>query len=620
MLQGFLKMKYLISLIVVLVAVIAVACGSSATSTPVPAATQAPAPAATTAPAATSAPAADQPTATRSAGAFRPTATTAAAPRPAPTSAPAPVASRGQPKVDTLVIAVDPANGETNLPWNGTVDHHQQFDLVMEVLVDIDPFTNLWVPELAKSWEMSPDGTEWRFILEEGIQFHNDWGEFTAADVFHSARMLQGEDVLLAYVNDWREIDLDASTIISDHELILKLKNPNPDYLFYIAPSGGGLIQSKAQWDSGGVSAYEDDMIGTGPYRYTGRQFGVNVTYELLPDHWRRNNPAPDFKNVELRWIKEAATRNAGLLAEEIHITELTRDLADSAVANQGFKIISSQFPGNQVNGIFQGLFPETPGDFDPPYMYPDLPYIDIKIREALNRAVDKQLIIDTLFAGRVTLSPQIGFYNNLPGWNQDWIDNIEEKYGYDKDKAIALLAEAGYGPDNPLKFPGHLFNFAGFPEAQDLMQAIDSMFREVNVEMKLQEEEFANFFTALRAKEPEANGLWMSPPSFKTVFAQMSLFNRSTGTIHFFETQELDDLFAELQASVDPDERDRIQRDMGNFLYDSYAYIPLVYIFIEFVVNPDIVDQWPFPGSDGANYGHFDLITACTTSGPCLN
>ena len=361
-------------------------------------------------------------------------------------------------------------------------------------------------------------------------------------------------------------------------------------------------------------------MIGTGPYRYTGRQFGVNVTYELLPDHWRRNDPAPDFKNVELRWIKEAATRNAGLLAEEIHITELTRDLPDSAVANQGFKIISSIFPGNQVNGVFQGLFPEFERDFDPPYMYPDLPYIDIKVREALNRAVDKQLIIDTLFAGRVTLSPHVGFYNNLPGWNEAWLDNIEEKYGYDPDKARALLAEAGYGPDNPLKFTGHLFNFAGFPEAQDLMQAIDSMFREVGVEMSLQEEEFANFFAALRAKEPEANGLWMIPPSFKTVFAQMSLFNRSTGTIHFFETQELDDLFAELQASVDPDERDRIQRDMGNFLYDNYAYIPLVYIFIEFVVNPDIVDQWPFPGSDGANYGHFDLITACTTSGPCLN
>ena len=62
-----------------------------------------------------------------------------------------------EPKVETLVISVDPSAGETNLPWAGTVDHHQQMDLVMEVLVDIEPTSNVWVPELAKSWEMSPD-------------------------------------------------------------------------------------------------------------------------------------------------------------------------------------------------------------------------------------------------------------------------------------------------------------------------------------------------------------------------------------------------------------------------------------------------------------------------------
>ena len=160
--------------------------------------------------------------------------------------------------------------------------------------------------------------------------------------------------------------------------------------------------------------------------------------------------------------------------------------------------------------------------------------------------------------------------------------------------------------------------NFPGFPEAQDLMQAIDSMLREVNIEMDLKELEFANFFTALRGKEPLANGLWVPPPSYKTVFAQMSLFNRSSGAVHFFETPELDALFAELAASVDEVDRDRIQREMGNILYDDYAYINLFYMHIEFVANPDIIGQWPFPGSDGANYGHFDLITACKTPGPC--
>jgi len=617
MIRKWLKPGILISALVLVLAVVAAACGGD-DATARPPATQAPA--ATTAPQPTSAPGA-QVTPTASAGAFRgePTPTTSAA---VPTATAVPVEARGEPKVETLVIAVDPAAGETNLPWAGTVDHHQQMDLVMEVLVDINPDTNLWVPELAKSWTLSEDGTEWTFLLEEGVQWHNNWGEFTTADVFHSAKMNQREDAILAYANDWRQIDLDASTIINDHEFTFKLLNPNPDYLFYISPSGGGLQMSKAQWDAGGDEAYEDDMIGTGPYRFTGRTFGVNVTYDLLPDHWRRGGkdglPPPDFQKIDLRWIKEVATRNAGLLAEDIHLTELTRDLADAAVANQGMKVIASNFPGNQVNMVFPGQWPENPGEWAQPRKNPDLPFHDVKVREAMNRAIDKQLLIDSLFSGRVTRSPQIGYYEGLPGWDPRWLDDFEENYGYDPEKARALLAEAGY-PDG-FNMKGIVMNIFGFPEAADLVQAIAVMMDDVGIDVSLEEWEFGAWLPAWFGKEDSVEGIWSAVPSFKTVFAQLSLFNRSTGVVHLYETEELDALFDELQSSADPVERDRIQREAGDILYDDYAYMPLFYIFIEFVANPDIIDQWTFPGSDGANYGHFDRITACTTPEPCLN
>ena len=611
-------------------ALVAVACGGDdATTAPPTAAPTAVAPAPTeAAPSPTEAPTAvpsgPQPTPTRATGAFRatptPSGSAAPTPVPAPTEAPAMIAA--EPKVETLVISVDPSAGETNLPWAGTVDHHQQMDLVMEVLVDIEPTTNVWVPELAKSWDLSADGTEWTFQLEEGVQWHNGWGEFTADDVFHSITMNQREDAILAYATDWREIDLDASTKVSDYEVILKLKNPNPDYLFYIAPSGGGLVMSKALYDSGGDAAYEEDMIGTGPYRYTGREFGVNVTYERLDNHWRRGGKdglaPPSFEKVDLRWIREVASRNAGLIADEIHLTELTRDLADAAVSDYGMKVIQSNFPGNQLNGIFQGLHPAEERNFDPPYQDPSLPYTDVRVREAMNRAIDKETIKNTLFSGRVTTSPQIGFYESLPGWDERWLEEYDEHYGYDPERARELLAEAGY-PDG-FEVRGILMNVFGFPESADFMQALEVYFRDVGIEMNLEEWEFSNYFSSWTNKEPEAFGIWISPPSFKTVYAQLSLFNRSSGAIHFYETPKLDELFDELSSAVDLDDRDRIQREMGNILYDEYAYMPFFYIFIEFVANPNIIDNWEFPGSDGANYGHFDLITACLTEDPCYN
>ncbi len=616
MLQFRSNILILLVLSVMALALVAVACGGD-DPTEVPP-TAAPTMAPTAAP--TAAPSGPEPTPTRAAGAFRATPTAAAAPTAAPTEAPAMMTA--EPKVETLVISVDPSAGETNLPWAGTVDHHQQMDLVMEVLVDIEPTTNVWVPELAKSWELSADGTEWTFQLEEGVQWHNGWGEFTADDVFHSIAMNQREDAILAYATDWREIDLDASTIVNDYEVVIKLKNPNPDYLFYIAPSGGGLVMSKAQYDSGGDAAYEEDMIGTGPYRYTGREFGVNVTYERLDSHWRRGGkdglPAPSFEKVDLRWIREVASRNAGLIADEIHLTELTRDLADAAVADHGMKVIQSNFPGNQLNGIFQGLHPAEAENFDPPYQDPTLPYIDVRVREAMNRAIDKETIKNTLFSGRVTTSPQIGFYESLPGWDERWLEEYDEHYGYDPERAKELLAEAGYA--DGFKVRGILMNVFGFPESADFMQALEVYFREVGIEMELEEWEFSNYFSSWTNKEPESFGIWISPPSFKTVYAQLSLFNRSTGAIHFYETPKLDELFADLSSAVDLDERDRIQREMGNILYDEYAYMPFFYIFIEFVANPNIIDNWEFPGSDGANYGHFDLITACLTEDPCYN
>ena len=591
----------------------AVACQGAAPQAEAPPATQ-------VAPVAAVATTAPSPTAP----AFRSAATVAP-----PTAVPAPVPEQqGELKVDTLVIAVDPAAGETNLPWNGSVDHHQQMDLVMEVLVDIDPERNVWVPQLATSWELSPDGTRWTFQLVDGVPFHDNWGQFTAADVLHSANLMSQDDSTLAYANDWRTIDLEASQIVSDTEVIIQLKNPNPDFLFYLAPSGGGLIMSKAFWDAEGLAGYDRDMIGTGPYRYADRTLGVNVLFEKLPDHWRLNgqgnNPLEvDWPMVDLRWISEPGTRNAGLLAGEIHLTELTRELANVAVNDHDMKIIQSNFPGNQLWGTFEGLYSVTdaPGEsstWEVPWMYPDYAPTNILVREAANRAIDKDLIIDTLFSGRVTISPVGGFYPNLPGWDQVWLDRFDELYGYDPDRARELLAQAGYGEGNKPHLKMLVMNIFGFPESPDLIQAMGVMLADVGFDITYEEWEFNTFRADRRNKKPKSVGMWVVPPSYKTVYAQMSLFNRSGSAGHFYETQELDDLFFRLSNSADVAERTDIQNQMGDILFEDYAYIPLFYIFIEFVANPDIIDTWEFPGSDGANYGHFDLIRACRTAQPC--
>ena len=584
-----------ISALIMLAAMVALACGDDATAVPV----------ATAAPAATAVPAA--------------TAAPAATAVPTPTAKPAETV-RGEPKVETLVLGLDPAAGETNFPWAGTIDHHQQMDLVMEVVVDIDPFTgsnSIFNPELAKSWELSEDGTEWRLQLQEGVQFHNNWGEFTSADLIHSITMQQRDDSLLAFANDWRTIDLEKTQVLGPYEVILKLTNPNPDFMFYFSPGGGGLMMSKAQWDDGGDEAYEQDMIGTGPYRYTGRTLGVNTTYELLPDHWRVNNPAPDFQKVEIRWIQEVATRNAGLLAEEIHITEITRDLSNTAVADHGMKIIESNQNAYSVFMTYQGQGP-VGSNFDAGFQYPDLPFNNVKFREAISRAVNIDSINRNLFFGAAKPNFTASFATTLAGWNTDWQDNFDRDYGYDPERARELLAEAGYA--DGVKIKGIAMNFFGFPEYNDMMQAIQLDLASVGIDMSLEEWQFNNYLAALGDNKEEANALWIIPHSVFLAQAAINIHSVSTGFGRFFPDEQIDVLYEELITTVDGGERDRIQTEIGQIVYDSYGLGSLFNLSIQFVVNPNIVDQWPYPGDDGANYGHLDLITACLTVDPCLN
>jgi peptide/nickel transport system substrate-binding protein len=467
---------------------------------------------------------------------------------------------------------------------------------------------------------LNEDGTEWRLKLEEGVQFHNNWGEFTSADLIHSIEMQQREDSLLAFANDWRTIDLENTQVIGPHEVVLKLTTVNPDFMFYLSPGGGGLMMSKAQWDEGGDAAYEEDVIGTGPYRYTGRTYGVDTTYERLPDHWRVKNDAA-FDKVQIRWIQESATRNAGLLADEIHITELPRDLSADAVANHDMKIIASQQNAYAVFMTYQGQGPDVSLEGDVwagGMQYPDLPFNNVKFREAITRAVDINKINRNIFYGSAKPNFTASWATTLAGWDPAWQENFATDYGYDPDLARQLLEEAGYG--DGVKIKGIAMNFFGFPEYNDTMQAIQLDLQNVGIEMELEEWQFNNYLAAMVDNKEEANALWIIPHSVFLAQAAINIHEYTKGFGRFYPNPELDVLYEELITTVDGDERDRIQREMGQIVYDNYGMGSLFNLSIEFTVNPNIVDDWPYPGDDGANYGHMDLITACLTEDPCLN
>src|SRR6266705_910711 len=208
------------------------------------------------------------------------------------------------------------------------------------------------------------------------------------------------------------------------------------------------------------------------------------------------------------------------------------------------------------------------------------------------------------------------GFYPDLEGWDPSWEKRFPELYGYDPAAAKRLLTEAGY--PKGFKAKAWLYPFAGAPEMIAVMEAVALQLREVGIEIELVE---ADWVAAVRPKlqKREASGyLWAVPPSKKAVEPQLAVFNVGKGIGHIFQTDEIYKMWEDLLQITDGKARDAQLRKIGNYKFESFETIPLFDLFIEVVVDPKIIADWPFPGWDGGDVGHTWRIMACKQNKPC--
>ena len=521
---------------------------------------------------------------------------------------------------DKIILGLITPIDDTVVPWLGGVDFVYQHSPFMEYLVQLDPNTSEWIPMLAKSWEMNATGDMWTFELEEGVQFHRGFGEFTAEDVAHSFQLTCQKGTRASYKGGICNVD--NVEIVDPHNIKVHMKKPSAEYLFYAAESAGNMIYSKAQCDQAGgfdvaenvasegcTDAYYEELAGTGPYQYDGRVPEVHVDYSLaFPDgHWRHDPVYPEMRNT---WVLEESTRLAQFRASETHMTEVNRDLGDKLV-EEGFVIIPSTGPAQQTAFRFGGMFYADPENYDPNFPVTAPGEVGIKVRKALNKAVDRETFKAELYKGRVWDAKVHAFHPTLTAWSSKWDDDWEEEYGYDLDASKALLAEAGYPEGFEIIVP--MYPFPGAPELPQIAQFMQLAWAEIGVTLTLRDEDRAAVVARRRNKENHETAL-ATTPSFKAVEAQIMLFNtpkEDGGVVFMYETSELQDLYHELQVTVDPVEREKVLIEIGDIKFYQHEWIPLFWVPIETIVDPAYICAWPFPGWEGGDLGSNELIEA---------
>lgn len=490
---------------------------------------------------------------------------------------------------------------ESNRFWTIARPDHLQFEPFWETLVGMDPKTGEMIPALATKWEHSPDFRDWTFHLRKGVQFHHGFGEFTSADVVHNHGLLIRPDSTATLRPLWATVA--EVKPVDRHTVTFRFKNPvmPPSMMFAASRSGDLRMSSKAQWDKEGISGIDRRPAGTGPFIYDGRQTGLNITYRRNDKHWS-GNPV-DYEQLEFRIAREEATRLALLLSGDVHIADLPRELHKEALS-KGLKRFSSSLAVDWISVYMGGLwFISGDKDFDP-----KAPFVNKKVRQALNMAINREELMKTVFAGRADLAYISLWVPASEGWNAQWESKFKELYAYNPEKAKQLLKEAGYGPNNPLRFQIWAFTEPGESEGPAVADALSIYFRNVGIEAEVQMHDWAKIRTAYRKKESR-HFMWPNIIGWRPSDQGVRNFYYSRGNNHHYEDDFIEKTYAEVMKSTDAKKRSQLLQAIGDRIQSEYGDIPLFWFRNEVFANPRVVESWVYPGPAAGRSSHFEGI-----------
>lgn len=530
----------------------------------------------------------------------------------APTTASQPAAEKpaaekpaATPKTQRLIMSVLPLRDDTNDVRNVNQPEVWSLRPMYEYLVGMDPHTGKLIPQLATEWKLEPDGASYRFTLRKGILFHKGYGDFSAKDVVFSWQNLTQADSTHGEAVYWRTTVKDIE-VVNDSEVVFRLAGPDAGFLRALSEAEGGMeMRSKAQFDAKGPPTMETEpYAGTGPYQFKERALGQFLRYERVPyKHWRST---PDFPDFEFRFQREASTRMAALIAGEVQVTTLPRDL-QTEVEKRGFKVIQGRLPGFRAFLTMHCCWLNDPADPSKGFVYPESPLMDVKVRQALNKMINRDEINKAFFDGKGERMILQNFHPTWPGWNPAWEQRWNDEYGYDPAKARALLAEAGK-PN--LSTEMMAVPFGGVAAAEDIEEAVAGYWQKAGVNVERIIPDPASLST-LRRQFKWSNAFEFratsAGPLLGSIVYTSGIQVRGSAT----ESPDTEAILREIKVTLDEAKQEQLWRKFGDLLFEQQRAVPLFWLPAEAVVNSSVVADYDFPGSISGTWTHVDQIKA---------
>ena len=388
-------------------------------------------------------------------------------------------------KDDTLVVAITAPILNVDRLYTTARQELILAQLTDDGLFDVDPDTLRYVPLVAKSYKFVDD-TTLDVTLRKGVKFH-DGSPLTADDVVYTYRWTSDPK---SGTNQGRKIHrwLKSVERLADDKLRFKLNFPYPLVLRDMAISVP--LRKRGTYASAEAAKTQNSALnGLGPYRVIEFDPGKKVVLERFAEYYKGGpKGSPSIRHIEFRTIPDLQTQQAELMTGGVQFMYgVPLDIARNIGATPAARFVS----GSDMRVDF--IIMDAKG-----YTGKDDPFVKLDVRRAMNYAINRKSIVDNLVGGS---SRVIDAACNplMFGCVQDVM-----RYGYDPQKAKALLAQAGY-PD------GFQFDFWVYRE-KPVAEAIMSDLAKVGIKAKMRVVTSGALAKARRSREVQAYfGSWGS-------------------------------------------------------------------------------------------------------------
>ncbi len=501
-----------------------------------------------------------------------------------------------------LVVSFATFDAESALSWMVKATDQALYSPLFDGLVITDPTTRELKPGLATSWESSAGGATWTVHLRKGVPFDDpQYGDVTSRDVAYQIDRMRGKGAAGSDAPYFSKATTETPDPLT---VVIKFPSPTWELPYHLTADAGYLnIQPEAYIAKVGDQTAASQPIGSGPYKQVSYSPGVEHAYEAVPNHWRVH---PEFKRMTIKAIADPTAQLNGIRAGAIDIATVSGDLMKQAQSG-GLHLKTVQDSTGDFMAL-PGMARPGSASYDP-----SLPWVGddkdpqsaaraLKVREALNLAVNKKAILDGLWNGAGNL--KTFDYNYFPfqaGYKDSW--TLPK---YDPDAAKKLLAEAGY--PNGFTFKVASTAISSAPDGPDITAAIAQDLGRVGIKVDSTDVAYASLAPKFLDRTLDRAWVYGSfvRPEPSMIWSIISS-TKGAGAI-LVERPQFDTQLEAIRSEMDAGKRAQLTSQLGQSLYDYKPAIMLGMKAVTWALS-DRVGSWP--ALVGVSPTNLELVTA---------